>query len=1241
MSKGDNRYELEQDFMLLFENVAQGVIYLNDQGLIIDANPAAEHLLGLSLDQMKGVLSFDQRWETIKPDMSPFPGTEHPSIVALATGKPVLNVVMGVKHANTKKHVWILINAVPEFRNGESKPYRVFTTFTDISDQIDLENKLRQRNKLLHLTTSISQRFINIPLDHIDEEINAALEKLGVFVEADRIAIFDYDFKTDLAYYAHEWCAPNIESKIKELAIIPLTEFSSWIKILQSGNPINIPNVHQLAKDSPTSKLLNAGSVISLLAVPLMDGEYCIGVIGLESVNRPQYFDTLEQDLLSIFAELLVNVKNRIKNESKLKHSETKYREIAENMSDMVWTMDLNFKVNFCSTSVKKIFGLTPDAFIQTPFEHIFALETNQAFNNLLERISLEQKKQQFSSSDTWCIEGYAFKHDGSEIWVNNDIKLHFSEDNVLKGFIVITRDETIRKKVNDDLKQSKYDLGERLKEQQCVYQISSLSQDDQISSKEYFTEICKIIPPSFQDIEHTSVHIEYEGKHYYSDNFIQTNNYAKFEILINTQLRGYIEIFIPDNFFFLAEEFAMMRTVIDIIQKYKLLKKTKQAISNSEEKYRTLFSESPDGYLVIKDGLFIDCNKASEQILGADKTYIIGKSPVDISPPLQPNGKASEDLVKEYIDAALLKGNIQFEWVHTKINGLFVVVDVKLSVIQSGGEKILFTTWRDITAQREAEVMIKKLQSAVEQSPISIFITDLNGKIEYVNPFTLNTTGYQYEELIGQNPRILKSGFTNPKIYEELWDNILSGKVWKGVLNNRRKDGSLYWESTTITPIIDAVGNITHFIAIKEDITERIKFEHEIKQLNINLEKKITERTIALQNTNSELIAAKIEADTANHAKSEFLSRMSHELRTPLNSILGFSQLLEISELDFQQQKSVHHILSSGKHLLDLINEILEIARIEAGKVAVSVTDVNLNLAIGDILETLKLFAKQHDVSLIFEPAHSAIFIKADLQRIKQILLNLLNNGIKYNQSRGWVKIYTGEIMIDSRNFIKISVADNGPGIAPNHLNKLFVPFERLGAENSAVEGTGLGLSVVKQLANLMGGFCGVESQLNQGSTFWVALPKSDELISTEVKINDHRELNQLATAPSNQAIVLYIEDNLSNIELVNQIILTKRPNIQLVTDMYGKNTVELAKKHQPNLILLDLNLPDTHGAVVFELLQQDITCKNIPVIIVSADAMPNQINKLMAAGVKHYLTKPFDVTEFLNLLDQYTQPN
>lgn len=309
MSKSDNRTDIEQDFLLLFENVAQGVIYLNKEGKIEEANPAAIELLGLSEEQIIGVESVDARWATIKPDFSIFPGNEHPAIIALKTGKPVFNVVMGVKQATKSKYVWILVNAVPEFKQGEPAPYRVFTTFTDISDQIELESKLRQRNKLLHLISTISQRFINIPLDHLNNEINAAIKELGEFAKADRLAIFDYDFKSGFAYYTHEWCANGIESKKEELAKIPLNEFASWIEVLQKGNPVNIPNADNLEINSPIRKLLDSGKVVSLLAIPLMDGDECIGVIGLESVNQPHYFTTIEQDLLGIFCRVTCKCK--------------------------------------------------------------------------------------------------------------------------------------------------------------------------------------------------------------------------------------------------------------------------------------------------------------------------------------------------------------------------------------------------------------------------------------------------------------------------------------------------------------------------------------------------------------------------------------------------------------------------------------------------------------------------------------------------------------------------------------------------------------------------------------------------------------------------------------------------------------------------------------------------------------------------------------------------------------------
>ncbi|WP_439504677.1 PAS domain S-box protein [Sediminibacterium sp.] len=1492
MSDINFKSDLEQDFMLLFENVAQGVIYLDQDGKITDANPAAENLLGSSIEQMKGVDMLNSSWIAIKPNQTKFPNEEFPGFIALQTGQPVFNVVMGVMHAVKKKYIWILVSAVPEFKNNETKPYRVFISFTDISDQIELENKLRQRNKLLHLISTISQRFINIPLENLNDEINQAIKELGEFAKADRLVIFNYDFEKGIANYEYEWCAEGIESKKEVLSIIPLEHFTPWIDILKKGEVINIPNSKQLEPNTAIKALLDAGEVISLLALPLMNGQECIGVIGLESVTEPHYFSSLEQDLLAIFAELLVNIKNKLFNESKLRESETKYREITENMSDMVWTMDLDFNITFCSTSIEKIFGYTADEYLLLDFKQIYPAETIQKIESLLTEINEFRINQLITPNTTWNVEGNSFKKDRSQAWFRTEIKPHYTEEGILKGYIATTRDESIRNKANEELERSKYELGERLKEQKCVHAISTLSQNEDLSPEAYFSQITNFIVAGFQDVDKTSVQINFDQNNYYSTNYKTTNKSQRFDIHVTNSLKGFIEIFIPNELQFLKEELAMMSTIIGIIEKYKLVKQTKRAIIASEEKfkiianntynwefweapdgnfiyhspscervtgysaeelindehilqklihpddyntyvqhrtqvtkdrhsekitfriinkngetriiehvcqpiikengeflgsrgtnlditenklaeaalleskeiyqslvessdaaiimldvdgkflyvneiaaktfgktpaefldqdftindlatpegasqnmadieqvffskkgivkestrlingqaiwfrssiqpvrdskgivyavlvnatniteqkiaeekvrlselkYRTLFAESPDGFLILKDGVFIDCNKSSELILGGTRDYIIGKTPTDISPEYQPNGRLSDEFAKEVIGSAITKGSIQFEWTHLKENGKPVIVDIKVSLVDANGEKLLFTTWRDVTAQREAEILIKKLQSAVEQSPISIFITDIDGNIEYVNPFTLTVTGYLYEELIGQNPRILKSGFTNPKVYEELWKTITNGKVWRGVLNNRRKNESLYWESTTITPIINQAGTVTNFIAIKEDITERIKIEHEIKQLNINLEKKIAERTLELQNSNEQLTKAKIEAESANHAKSEFLSRMSHELRTPMNAILGFAQLLELGNLDKKQEKSVHHILNSGTHLLNLINEVLEISRIEAGKISISVESVKLNNVFKDVIETLAPTAAVYGVELINElETDNEIFIKADKQRIKQVLINLINNGIKYNGKKGWVKLSANEFYCDDEAFIRVGVADNGPGIDPTKITKLFTPFERLGAENSAVEGTGLGLSVVKQYTALMGGTCGVESKQAEGSLFWIELPKTQSVLETlnvdEVLKSDNVE------SISNQALVLYIEDNSSNIDLVTQILLAMRPNIKLVTSVYGKQTIDLAKKHRPNLILLDLNLPDIHGSAVNELLKSENEIKNIPVVVVSADAMPAQIDSLLAAGVKQYLTKPFDVTQFLQVIDKYT---
>lgn len=441
--------------------------------------------------------------------------------------------------------------------------------------------------------------------------------------------------------------------------------------------------------------------------------------------------------------------------------------------------------------------------------------------------------------------------------------------------------------------------------------------------------------------------------------------------------------------------------------------------------------------------------------------------------------------------------------------------------------------------------------------------------------------------------------------------------------------------------PVCDLEKNVDNSekILVRSDHME-VPILKTVKRIQISGQEKLLESfvDISLQKeAEIEMEKARIEAVQANMAKSEFLSRMSHELRTPMNAILGFAQLLEMGQLNPAQKKGVDHILHGGKHLLDLINEVLDISRIEAGRLSLSAEPVKLSEVLLEMIDTIQPLANTRQVQLkLVDSAVNSEFIKADRQRLKQVLMNLINNAVKYNRTGGFVSIQT-EIM-PARNdmeYIRISVTDTGYGIREADIPKLFKPFERIGAEFTGAEGSGLGLTVVKKLMAAMHGYIGVESKFGEGSTFWIEF----QHVESQLKNIEKANLSAHSGAESGikKGTILCIEDNLSNIELVEQILSSQRPDIQLVVNTNGKSTVDLAILHQPDLILLDLNLPDIHGKDVLTLLMADHRTTNIPVIVISADAMPQQIEGLLKNGAKKYMAKPIDVLLFLKTIDMY----
>jgi hypothetical protein len=380
-----------------------------------------------------------------------------------------------------------------------------------------------------------------------------------------------------------------------------------------------------------------------------------------------------------------------------------------------------------------------------------------------------------------------------------------------------------------------------------------------------------------------------------------------------------------------------------------------------------------------------------------------------------------------------------------------------------------------------------------------------------------------------------------------------------------------------------------------------------------------------ALKTVELALREAHEKAARATQAKNEFLSRMSHDLRTPLNAIMGFAQVLQLDALTPEQADSVAHVLRGGRHLLQLINEVLDISRIESGRLSLSLEPVALADAVAEAVALIAPLAEQRGIALHTQCAD--LVVLADRQRLTQVLLNLLGNAVKYNREHGRVNVSAREA---EQGRVCIAIADTGAGIAPDKLALLFRPFERLGAEQSGVEGTGLGLALAKGLAEAMNGTITARSVVDQGSIFTLALPISD---SAALSVDDAQAAPALVTERA--GVVVYIEDNLSNLHLVQRL-LTLRPGVELLHAPGGAAGLKLVRERRPDLVLLDLHLPDIPGEEVLRCLWEDQATRPIPVAVLTADATPAQRRRLLASGAIAYLTKPFDIGEVLALLDR-----
>ena len=493
--------------------------------------------------------------------------------------------------------------------------------------------------------------------------------------------------------------------------------------------------------------------------------------------------------------------------------------------------------------------------------------------------------------------------------------------------------------------------------------------------------------------------------------------------------------------------------------------------------------------------------------------------------------------------------------------------------------------------------------------SDYAIVMLDPDGNVVSWNTGAERIKGFAADEIVGQHfARFYpQDAVANGKPRGDLDLAAASGRHedegWRV-----RKDGSSFWANIVFTAIRDQRGDLRGFAKLTRDLTERNKVE------------------LALTN-------AKAAAEKANLAKSDFLSSMSHELRSPLNAILGFAQLMEsdVPPPTAAQKESVEQILRAGWYLLELINEILDLAVIESGKLSMSLEPVSLVEVVLECKAMIEPLAVRRGIHMTFPRFTETYSVNADRTRLKQVLINLLSNAIKYNRMGGSVVVDCKPSPTESH--VRITVRDSGPGLTADMIDQLFQPFNRLGQERNTEEGTGIGLVVSKRLVELMAGVIGVESTVGKGSTFWVDLHSTDALALPPMpEVASVSAVEQPIGTPMHT--LLYVEDNPANLKLVERLV-ARRPDLRLLSAIDGNAGVDLARSCQPDVILMDINLPGISGLEALRILRDDKATAHIPVVALSANAIPRDIQKGLDAGFFRYLTKPIKVSEFLDALN------